>query len=58
MPHYWGKYSVQIQSKSPTNPLVSPGGGYWGLTLIGALLTIDHLNSDENILAKIVTVTI
>ena len=27
MPHYWDKYSVQIESKSPTNPLVSPGGG-------------------------------
>ena len=35
MPHHWGKYSVQIESKSPTNSLVSPGGGKWGLTLIG-----------------------
>jgi len=26
MPHYWDKISVQIGPKSPTNPLVSPGG--------------------------------
>ena len=27
MPYYWGKYFVQIELKSPTNPLLSPGGG-------------------------------